>query len=146
MGTEVVTGKQDEPSSSESLGDPRTELAYGRSAEAAERTLMAAVRTAVAMISFGFTIAKFFEYLATLGVAESRAELGREPHHLGLILLVGGTVVLVTGMIEYLSTLRRLRRQAAMSLHLTTALVTAAVVLGVGLFAAIVLLVDLASM
>lgn len=40
-----------------------TQLAYDRTYLAHERTLLAWIRTALSLISFGFTIAKFFEYL-----------------------------------------------------------------------------------
>lgn len=43
--------------------DTGTRLAYERTWLAHERTQMAWVRTALSLISFGFTIAKFFEYL-----------------------------------------------------------------------------------
>ena len=43
--------------------DTGTRLAYDRTYLAHERTLLAWIRTALSLISFGFTIAKFFEYL-----------------------------------------------------------------------------------
>jgi len=43
------------------LSDTRTDLSYQRTALSYERTLMSWVRTATSMISFGFTIYKFFE-------------------------------------------------------------------------------------
>jgi putative membrane protein len=43
--------------------DNGTALAYERTYLAHERTQMAWVRTALSLISFGFTISKFFEYL-----------------------------------------------------------------------------------
>jgi uncharacterized membrane protein YidH (DUF202 family) len=43
--------------------DLNTKLARLRTFQASERTLMAWIRTAISMISFGFTIVKFFEYL-----------------------------------------------------------------------------------
>ena len=46
-----------------------TELAVDRTWLAHERTLMAWVRTATSMISFGFTIYKFFQF-----------EAGKETH------------------------------------------------------------------
>ena len=46
------------------LASDRTELASDRTWLAYERTLMAWVRTAVSMISFGFTIYKFFQFEA----------------------------------------------------------------------------------
>ena len=41
------------------------ELALKRTLLAHQRTLMAWIRTSASMISFGFTIYKFFEYLTT---------------------------------------------------------------------------------
>lgn len=43
--------------------DTGTRLAYERTFLAHERSMMAWVRTALSLISFGFTIAKFFEFL-----------------------------------------------------------------------------------
>jgi len=54
--------------------DASTDLAFERSRLASERTLMAWIRTSLSMISFGFTIYKFFEYLG-----ESAG--GTEPRH-----------------------------------------------------------------
>lgn len=48
-----------------------TELALDRTLLAHDRTLMAWVRTATSLISFGFTIYKFFQYL--------REQQGLEP-------------------------------------------------------------------
>ena len=47
--------------SSNELAGERTDLAFTRTVLALERTLMAWVRTAVSLISFGFTIYKFFQ-------------------------------------------------------------------------------------
>src|SRR5262245_28256630 len=43
------------------LADERTDLAIQRTVLAQERTLMAWVRTATSLISFGFSIYKFFD-------------------------------------------------------------------------------------
>ena len=43
--------------------DPRVQLAFERTFLAYERTRIAWVRTALSLISFGFVIAKFFQYL-----------------------------------------------------------------------------------
>jgi len=45
------------------LAQERTDLALDRTRLAGERTLMAWVRTATSLISFGFTIYKFFQYM-----------------------------------------------------------------------------------
>jgi putative membrane protein len=43
--------------------DPRVQLVFERTFLAYERTRIAWVRTALSLISFGFVIAKFFQYL-----------------------------------------------------------------------------------
>jgi putative membrane protein len=45
--------------------DASTRLAAQRARLAQERTLMAWIRTSTSLIAFGFTIFKFFQYLAT---------------------------------------------------------------------------------
>jgi uncharacterized membrane protein YidH (DUF202 family) len=45
------------------MSDDATSLAVSRTMLAHDRTLMAWVRTATSMISFGFTIYKFFQFL-----------------------------------------------------------------------------------
>ena len=45
--------------------DASTRLAVERTRLANERTLMAWIRTSTSLIAFGFTIFKFFQYLAT---------------------------------------------------------------------------------
>jgi putative membrane protein len=48
---------------------PGTELSLDRTFMAQDRTLMAWIRTSTSLISFGFTIYKFFQYLIESGVA-----------------------------------------------------------------------------
>ena len=55
--------KEENPVKAAPAPDTGTRLAYERTWLAHERTQMAWVRTALTLISFGFTIAKFFEYL-----------------------------------------------------------------------------------
>ena len=64
------------------LAHERTDAAMTRTRMAAERTLMAWIRTSLSMISFGFTILKFFEFLH-----EAQGPLGKfhgeRARHLG---------------------------------------------------------------
>jgi putative membrane protein len=50
--------------------DSSTELARERSREAADRTLMAWIRTALGLIGFGFGVGKFYGYLHDAGLHE----------------------------------------------------------------------------
>ena len=61
---------------------------------AAERTLMAWVRTALSMIGFGFTIYKFFQYLPQ-ELAAGNIRRPQAPRNLGMTLIALGTLALV---------------------------------------------------
>ena len=52
------------PDRATQLAEQRTALAMERTFLAFERSLMAWLRTSLSLIGFGFTLAKFFEYLA----------------------------------------------------------------------------------
>jgi putative membrane protein len=72
-----------------------------------ERTLMSWVRTAVALIGFGFTIVQFFDRMKGLpGVASAR--FPDAPRYLGLMLILCGILALVVSVWEYQWTLRYL--------------------------------------
>jgi putative membrane protein len=60
--------------------DRSTELALSRTLLAHQRTLMAWIRTSASLISFGFTIYKFFEYLVQAEFA--KLDISR-PHLVG---------------------------------------------------------------
>src|SRR4051812_9119807 len=82
----------------------RTALAGTRTVLAAERTLMAWIRTALSMISFGFTIYKFFHALAETATIHPHHASG--PRTLGLVLVALGTVSLVAGIVQYVQIMR----------------------------------------
>jgi putative membrane protein len=72
-----------------------------------ERTLMSWVRTAAALIGFGFTIVQFFERFQDMqGVAP--AIRPGAPRYLGLALIFAGVVALVISVWQYRSLLRYL--------------------------------------
>ena len=65
-----------------------------------ERTMMSWVRTATALIAFGFTIVQFFDRLQQMpGVA--RAPFPDAPRYLGLSLILCGVAALVIAIWEY---------------------------------------------
>lgn len=78
--------------SSVSSAPTSTELALDRTWLAHERTLMAWVRTATSMISFGFTIYKFFQFEAGRNAPVTRGWL--TPRDFALILISIGLVAL----------------------------------------------------
>ncbi|MEN6519850.1 MAG: DUF202 domain-containing protein [Armatimonadota bacterium] len=81
------------------LAEERTNLARQRTIIATERTLMAWVRTSISLIGFGFTLAKFFQYLGRIEVfGRVRAQA---PRNLGLTLVALGTLSLIVAAIQH---------------------------------------------
>jgi putative membrane protein len=88
--------------------DTGTRLAVDRTRLAYERTMMAWVRTAMSMISFGFTIYKFFQAQAERGpTAVPRHFLG--PREFALIMIGTALVALVLSALEHRQAMQTLR-------------------------------------
>jgi putative membrane protein len=108
-----------------------TDLGTMRTIMAADRTLMAWVRTALSMLSFGFTIYKFLETAAQQGHL-ARPE---SPQKVGLFLAGMGTASMILGVLSYWATLRDLRRTETFSLGRPTLVVSLIMTLaGLALF------------
>jgi inner membrane protein YidH len=79
--------------------DASTRLAVDRTRLAHERTLMAWVRTATSLISFGFTIYKFFQFeISKEDVHRVNSAFG--PRRFGMVMIVIGILSLVTAQIQ----------------------------------------------
>ncbi len=82
-------------------------LALERTVLAADRTMLAWVRTAVSLISFGFTIFKVLQYVEEKAATSVvRAET---PRNLGIFMILVGIVPLLMAMVQYKHTLKRLQ-------------------------------------
>ena len=82
-------------------------FAWLRTRLAVERTMMAWVRTAVALIGFGFTIVQFFDRMdQTPGINSARYP--DAAWYLGLALIFSGVMALVISVWEYFWTINYL--------------------------------------
>ena len=88
--------------------DVGTRLAVDRTRLAYERTLMAWVRTAASMISFGFTIHKFFQYQLEKGQKTLDDRL-IGPREFALIMIAIGILSLVVSTLQHRHSLASLR-------------------------------------
>ena len=83
-----------------------TDMGTMRTIMAADRTLMAWIRTSLSMLSFGFTIYKFLEGAAQ----QNMLPRSGTPQDVGLFLAGMGTLSMVLGLFSYWTTLKDLRR------------------------------------
>lgn len=88
--------------------DTATTLAFERTRIAYERTMMAWIRTATSLITFGFSVYKFFEFEMKNSPA---TQMLVGPRAFGLGLIVIGLMSMLVGTIEHARDLRGLRRQ-----------------------------------
>ena len=107
-----------------------TRLAYERTFLAWERTQMAWIRTALSLISFGFTISKFFDLLRQKQ-GESATLVG--PQTVGVAMIAMGLFALAIASLQHFFVQKRMRKECPglpRSLSWITAVLLA--LLGVG--------------
>jgi putative membrane protein len=88
--------------------DTSTRLAVERTRLANERTLMAWIRTSTSLIAFGFTIFKFFQYLAT----EVHRHTVVSPWIVGMVMILIGLTGLALAWIQHRQQLKALKVEA----------------------------------
>jgi putative membrane protein len=106
-----------------------------------ERTFLAWVRTAVAIIAFGFVVERFDLFLAVLAPSDAaskfvihRSSFGREA---GLLLIVAGVAMTVLATFRFMKTAKEIDTPEVMpgtGSRLDIALAALLVLLGVALF------------
>jgi putative membrane protein len=89
--------------------DAGTRLAIDRTHLAHERTLMAWVRTSTSLISFGFTIYKFFQYMVERGKATEDRLIG--PREYALIMIAIGLASLAMATIQHQHSVKVMRAE-----------------------------------
>ena len=84
-----------------------TDLAFERTVLAYERTLMAWIRTAISLISFGFTIYKFFqEWRKT----EQPVQSIFTPRIVGMIMILFGLIGLLFASLQHYTAIKKLKK------------------------------------
>jgi putative membrane protein len=89
--------------------DTGTRLAVDRTWLAHERTLMAWIRTATSLISFGFTIYKFFEFEAGKNAAIAHALVS--PRQFAILMIATGLVALLFSVLDHRRSMQLLREE-----------------------------------
>jgi putative membrane protein len=124
----------------------QTHFAWIRTRMSAERTLEAWVRTALALIGFGFTIVQFFAHLNTMqGIKPPKAP--QLSYYVGLLLIGAGILGLLVAMWQYRRLVLYLHSETfrdiaqAEAMPKSTTLIIAVVLCLIGLFAFIAVLI-----
>ena len=112
--------------------DTGTRLAVDRTRLAYERTLMAWVRTATSLISFGFTIYKFFEFESGKGAIAASHLL--TPRQFGIIMIGTGLAALALATIDHRRNMKRMQGEYGAA-DRSVAMAVAVIVSGMGLLA-----------
>ncbi len=119
--------------------DAATRLAVERTRLAYERTLMAWVRTSASLITFGFTIYKFFEFERTSGALTS-APGALSPRTFALLMIAVGLMTLVMAAVQHRQSLAAMRAEYGEAPSLSTAGLTAMLFTLLGVVALVVVL------
>jgi len=111
-----------------------TDLAFERTALAYERTLMAWIRTAISLISFGFTIYKFFqEWRRT----EQPVQTIFTPRIVGMIMILFGLIGLLFAGVQHYTAIKKLKKDYPnIQRSLSSVLAILILMLGLALFLA----------
>lgn len=121
--------------------DISTELARERTRQAADRTLMAWIRTSLSLIGFGFAIAKYRDILLAGGFIHRPPEQYNTTIIFGLSFISLGVFGLLAAVIQHWRILRQIKKDPlAFPVFKPLALIMAGLLLCVGLFAFVAVL------
>lgn len=123
--------------STATLPDASTRLAVDRTRLSYERTLMAWIRTATSLITFGFSIYKFFQIELATSVSRTEHLIG--PREFALLMISIGLLSLLMATMQHRRDLHALRAQYP-EIPPSLAKVVAALIAILGLLALIAVL------
>ena len=112
--------------------DTSTDLARDRTRQAADRTLMAWIRTSISLIGLGFTIAKLQDFAESVG---SRLDPVASMKIFGFTFVVLGVLALIAAIVQHRMILKAIERGDYTYMgKRPLAVVVALVLIGVGVF------------
>ena len=111
--------------------DPATERDLARTRNSYEQTMMSWIRTATSLITFGFSIYKFFQLEAFTRTTQNHL-IG--PREFSLMLVSIGMISLVLATLEYRQSIRTLGAQSTIGTH-SLAVTVAALISLLGILA-----------
>jgi putative membrane protein len=137
-----VTSKSEADHISVELSARRTGMSFQRTGLSADRTLMSVIRTSLSLIGFGFTIFQVFQKLHEANVLKSSGSA----RNFGELLVFLGIGMLIIGIVYHVAFMLELRRErerlkadglihAESRYPASFTLLTAIVLLGIGIFA-----------
>jgi len=114
--------------------DVSTELARERNRAAADRTLLAWIRTSLSLIGFGFGIGKFYDYLQTAGLDEALDPI-RSTLVFGAGFIFLGILALFAAILQHVRIVSSIQQhEFVYAPRLPLGLVTAVLLLFIGAF------------
>jgi putative membrane protein len=125
-----VPQEKDGTTTADSSRDLILKSALVRTQLAAENTLLAWVRTSVSLYGFGFSITKFFAFLAQ---QRDTPKLSTGAHRLGLALVCVGILALLFAIVEHIKVSRKLKELGLPITRLSLPVYTAAILLVIGI-------------
>jgi putative membrane protein len=117
--------------------DKSTRLAYDRTWLSFERTMQAWIRTAISLITFGFSVYRLVDLVET-NPAEGRYRIGVQVF--GFILVGIGFLALAISTVEYRQSIRVLREEYGQSPR-STSVFFAGLVAALGIFALVSMII-----
>jgi putative membrane protein len=125
---EIIRKTADHSAVSETKIPDTNEMAVERTVMAAERTLMSWTRTSISLISFGFTIYKFLQYMQEEGKTVISDPNG--PRNFGLALILIGVLALLVASFQYRQLQKKVRPVKKYPLSLSVAVAWSIIALG----------------
>ena len=116
--------------------DTATKLAYQRTRLAQDNAVLAWIRTATSLITFGFTVYKFFQ-IELQGKVGTRQLIG--PRGFGLTMISLGLLSILLGTIEHRRAMKEMRAECP-DMPRSTAGMLAALMAGLGIMALFVVI------